>query len=130
MNVLAIQNPVVRAQEYNLNAVQSSVIEITSKAQFDKELKNSSVPVVVDFYASWCPPCRYIAPIYVDLANAYQGEVKFLKVNVTDVYELSNQYNITSIPTFLFFDQEGNLVDRMVGADAVHLKEKIANLAK
>jgi|GEM_PF-187880 len=113
-----------------LAAASSNLIEIHSKAEFEKELKNSPVPVVVDFYAAWCPPCKAIAPVYEGLSKTYDGQVKFLKVNIDTVKDLANEYKIQSIPTFLFFNQDSSLSERMSGANAALLKQKIETLAK
>ncbi len=80
-----------------------SVITIT-KQNFDQEVLNSEIPVLVDFWASWCGPCKMIAPIISEIANDYEGSVKVAKVNVDDEGELAVKYGIVSIPTILLFD--------------------------
>lgn len=112
-----------------LKAAGSPVIEIHSKEQFEQEIQNSSVPVVVDFYATWCGPCRRIAPLYDELAQTFEGKVKFLKVNVDEMRDIVDQYNIKAMPTFLFFDRNGNLNERMIGANAAQLQQIVNNLA-
>ncbi|OGN65383.1 MAG: hypothetical protein A3E80_04200, partial [Chlamydiae bacterium RIFCSPHIGHO2_12_FULL_49_9] len=79
----------------------SEVVEISSAAQFEKEIKESKVPVVVDFYATWCRPCKKISPIIESSAGQLNGKIKFLKVNVDKVLDLSNEYQIRSMPTVL-----------------------------
>lgn len=80
-----------------------------------KELLESGKPVVIDFWAPWCGPCRSIAPIVEELATAYEDRAVIGKYNVDDGDELSVEYGIRNIPTLLFF-KNGELVDRLVGA--------------
>ena len=80
-----------------------------------KSLLESGKPVVIDFWAPWCGPCRSIAPIVEELAEVYADRVIIGKYNVDDGDELSFEYGIRNIPTMLFFDKEGNKVDKHVG---------------
>ena len=80
-----------------------------------KEILKSGKPVVIDFWATWCGPCRSIAPIVEELATEYEGRVIIGKYNVEDGDDLSVEYGIRSIPTLLFFDKTGNMVDKHVG---------------
>ena len=84
-------------------------------AEFKKEVLESSTPVLVDFWATWCAPCRAIAPVVEELANQYQGRVKVAKVNIDDNQDTPQQYGIRSIPTLLLF-KGGKVVDQIVGA--------------
>ena len=104
------------------------VIEIKSLAQFEEELKNSNMPLVVDFYASWCSPCRRIAPKLETTAIMLAGKVKFLKVNVDTLGDLTTHYNIRAMPTVLFFNPDGTIVDRKVGEKEIG--ELMAKLTK
>ncbi len=81
---------------------------------FDEEVLQSNIPVLVDFWASWCGPCRMIAPIIDQLADEYEGKVKIGKVNVDEQGELATQYRIMSIPTMFFF-KDGEIVEQAVG---------------
>lgn len=82
---------------------------------FDSEVIKSDIPVVVDFWAPWCGPCKMIAPILEEIASEYDGKVKVAKVDVDSNTKIASQYKIMSIPSLLFF-KEGNLVDQVVGA--------------
>jgi len=100
-------------------AVSKGVIDISSKEQFEKELKETHLPVVVDFYATWCGPCKSIAPIFEHSASNFSDKMKFIKVNVDKFYGLSQTYQVTSMPTVLVLDIKGSVIDRRVGAEAI-----------
>lgn len=87
--------------------------EITDSS-FDSEVLASQVPVLVDFWAPWCAPCRLIAPVLEEIAQEYEGRVKIVKMN-TDSNSTAMNYHIRSIPTLLLF-KDGQVVDQIVGA--------------
>lgn len=73
---------------------------------FEEEVLNSEVPVVVDFWASWCAPCRQVAPVMDQIAREYEGSVKVAKVDVDAEQEVAGRYGISSIPTIAFFEPD------------------------
>ncbi|CCW33966.1 thioredoxin [Chthonomonas calidirosea] len=83
-------------------------------SDFEAEVINSNVPVVIDFWAEWCNPCRLIAPHVEALAQEYAGKAKVFKVNVDEEREIAEKYNILQIPTLLFF-KNGKVVDQWIG---------------
>lgn len=89
------------------------VKEINS-TEFVKEVLNSDTPVVVDFYAPWCGPCKMLAPVLEKVAGEFDGNVKFVKVNVDDAPALAATYNITGVPTIILF-KDGRIADLTVG---------------
>jgi thioredoxin 1 len=86
-----------------------------TNADWDTEVLQSDVPVMVDFWAVWCGPCRAIGPNVDAIAEEFDGKAKVLKVDVDSEQELAEKYNIMSIPNLLFF-KGGKLVDQVVGA--------------
>ena len=90
------------------------MIKLT-KENFDGEVLKSDVPVLIDFWASWCGPCQMVAPIMEELSKEYEGRLKVGKVNVDEEAELASEYAIVSIPTILIM-KNGKIVEKMVGA--------------
>ena len=97
--------------------------EIT-KDNFENEVKNAATPVLVDFWADWCGPCRMLSPVVEKLADQYAGKVKFGKVNVDEQPQLAMSYGVQSIPTLVLF-RDGQAVSSSVG---VVPKEQIENM--
>lgn len=101
---------------------------IGTEQNFKAEVLESNQPVLVDFWAEWCGPCRMIAPSVEQLARDFEGRAKIVKVNVDEEQMLASQYGIRSIPTLLFF-QGGKVVDQLVGAAPKEtLATKLTNL--
>lgn len=92
------------------------IIEITD-ANFEAEVLKSDLPVLIDFWAAWCGPCRAIAPIVEELARDYKGKFKVGKLNVDDNEKVPQTFQIMSIPTLLFF-KDGKVAGQIVGAVA------------
>ncbi len=97
-------------------ADSKNVIHLTD-ASFDAEVLKSSVPVLVDFWAPWCGPCRAIAPVVGEIADTYAGRLKVGKINVDEDTRVASTHNITAIPTLLII-KNGQVVDQIVGAVA------------
>jgi len=93
-------------------------------SNWQKEVEKSSVPVMVDFWAPWCGPCRMVSPVIEKLAGKYSGKVKVVKVNVDDNQELAMKYDIMSIPTIMIF-KDGKSVDKAIGAAPSEFYEKL-----
>jgi len=88
---------------------------IFTKENFDEEVLKSDVPVLVDFYADWCGPCRMMMPVVEELAGAYEGKAKVGKVNVDEQGDIAEQYGVMSIPAFVVI-KDGKVVDQGLGA--------------
>ena len=103
-------------------------MEVTLTNENFASLKNGNLPLVVDFWATWCGPCRMMAPIVAELAEAYDGKVVIGKCDVEEYEDLAAEYGIRNIPTILFF-KGGEVVDKIVGAQQkAKLEEKINTL--
>lgn len=102
-----------------------SVIKITSK-NFEEEVSKSNVPVLLDFWASWCGPCKMVSPIVDAVAEETEGRVKVGKINVDEEQELAKAFSIMSIPTLVVINN-GKLVNQAVG---VRSKEEILDMIK
>jgi thioredoxin 1 len=92
----------------------SAFVTDVNDANFESEVLKSSQPVLVDFWADWCPPCRMLAPAVESVAEKYQGKAKVVKLNVDDNVDSSSGYGIKGIPTLILF-RDGKEAERVVG---------------
>ena len=96
------------------NSTSTPSVIYLDEATFDQALRDSKVPILVDFWATWCGPCRMIAPVLEEIAEEQGEGVRIVKVDVDNNRELSNRFGIRNIPTLLFF-KSGELKDQVVG---------------
>jgi thioredoxin 1 len=109
--------------------MDNSTTVTIDETNFEREVTQSAQPVVVDFWAEWCGPCKMIAPLLDEVAKEKAGEVKIVKVNVDDNQSLSVKYNIRAIPTLLFF-KDGQVRDQVTGMTSKkNLLDRLAALA-
>jgi len=104
----------------------NDVIQLADST-FDKEVLKSDVPVLVDFWAVWCGPCKAIAPVVDALAATYRGKLKVAKMDVDQHQAVPQQFGIRSIPTLLLF-KGGRVVDTVLGSDKAKLEESVRRL--
>ncbi len=90
-----------------------SVIHVTI-ANFQSEVIESSLPVLVDFFADWCGPCKVLGPVVEELAGEFAGKLKVCKLNIDDGQDIAAQYSVMSVPTLIFF-KSGKNVEQLVG---------------
>ena len=108
----------------------SETVTHVAQGEFDKEVIRSGLPVVVDFYADWCGPCRMVSPIIESLSKEFAGKAKFVKIDTDANQDLAVKFSIMSIPTVMFFSK-GKVEDIVIGAvPSAVLKSKVDALVK
>jgi len=103
---------------------ESKNVQTFTDANFEAEVLKSDKPVLVDFWAVWCGPCRTIGPVVDELADAFAGRVKVGKVNVDENGGVPSKYGIRSIPTVILF-KDGKVVDQVIGANPAELRKLV-----
>lgn len=104
----------VKLRMFKQGILGMAAAEVTNST-FKQEVLESKTPVLVDFWAPWCGPCRMVTPVVEEIADQYKGKVKVVKVNTDQNNDLATQYGIRSIPTLMIF-KDGQRVDMVVGA--------------
>jgi thioredoxin 1 len=94
---------------------ESNITTQVNDSNFEQEVLKGDIPVLVDFWAEWCGPCKMIAPVVEEVATEYAGKLKVCKINVDDASQIASQYGIMSIPTLVIF-KNGEVVDKLTGA--------------
>lgn len=126
-NYYFIKSPLTRKSILDILEHTSMAVDITD-AQFEGQVLKSDLPVLVDFWAPWCGPCKMVSPIIEELGEEYKGKVKVVKVNVDDNPQYSGQYNVMSIPSIFIF-KKGQPVKTMVGAQSKDNFKKVIDEA-
>jgi len=103
--------------------MSDKAIEITN-VNFDEKVTNSTLPVLIDFWAEWCAPCRMLEPAIDEIADVYEGKAIVAKVNIDEQVELAQKYGVMSIPTLMLF-KEGEVAGKVIGVVG---KDKIASM--
>ena len=105
----------------------SDLLEVTDET-FDTEIMNSEIPALVDFWATWCGPCRMVSPVVEELANDYKGKIKVAKMDVDQNRQTPAKFGIRAIPTLIFF-KGGEVAQTIVGAQPKsHIEEELKKL--
>jgi len=111
-------------------AAESTNVRVLTKDTFQSEVLDSTQPVLVDFWATWCGPCKIVAPTIAELATEFDGKVKFGKVDVDEEPTLAKEYDISAIPSLLIF-KDGKMVNQFVGVSTkVELKTALEKLTQ
>lgn len=109
--VTAVEKTSDSPETQNISGEHASYRVVEGKIQSE-----SGKPLVVDFYADWCPPCRQMKPVFASLAEKYQGKLDFVSINVDEEENLAAAYGVESIPCFIFITPEGEVLGKIVGS--------------
>ena len=105
-------------------------IKVITEADFNSEVAEAGKPVVLDFFATWCGPCKKLSPRLDEVAGEFESKIKFVSVNIDHAPSLASRFNVQSIPTLLFIGPTGNVVDTSVGLlSEEDLRERVIALA-
>ena len=116
-------------KDYLISPVLSSVINISSSSQFESEVLNTNIPVIVDFYATWCKPCQRLSPVLDSASNELKGKVKIVKVNIESNRDLAQKYKISAMPTAVIFDKSGKMLYKKIGPNEIgNLLDKLEDM--
>lgn len=94
---------------------KSNKLDTLTNEESVSDVKVTGLPVIMDFSATWCPPCQQFKPIFEEAKDRYSGQIEFKTIDVDAEKELAQQFNITSIPAIVFIDAEGNEINRIIG---------------
>jgi thioredoxin 1 len=121
---LGVNFSIFKQIKKNKQNIMSNTLEFTD-SNFEDEVEKSDTPVLVDFWAEWCGPCRMVGPVVDEIAGEYEGKAKVGKVNVDHNPEVSVKYGIRSIPALMIF-KNGEVVDTIIGAvPKTHIKKQL-----
>ena len=99
-----------------------------NEENYKKEVEDSEIPIILDFWAEWCPPCKMMGPVFEDLSKDYEGKLNFAKINTEESANIAIKFNIQSIPALIII-KKGKEIERIVGfAPKEELKKKIDNI--
>ncbi len=127
--VLAIAGCSKSPKSQQNGAVAETVSDSVSGSAYESLQYRNGLPTVIDFYATWCGPCKAIAPVFDVLKGEYGEKINFVSVDVDADNETARRYGIEAMPTFVILDSEGKEIRRIVGADAEALSAAVDNLA-
>lgn len=106
---------------------KEAIFEPRSAEEFDRKIKTSNVPMIIDFYAPWCGPCQRMHPMFERLAEKYRGKINFIQIDIDQLDKVSQKYEVRGIPAFILLNKEGREADRLVGSQEEYVIEGALN---